>query len=74
MENHFCFLDGNAQLNHPTVIAFPENLTVEEYVYIGLNAWIPCYVNVVFKRGTIVGPRLKIYTGNHNYDSKNAIP
>lgn len=61
-------------LNHPAQISGAGNLFLGDYVYIGPNAWISCYTKVVIKRGTIIGPRLKIYTGNHNYDSNLAIP
>lgn len=62
------------QISLPTVITKPENLEIGNYVYIGPEAWISTYGNVKIGNGTIFGPRLKIYTGNHNYDSDTLIP
>lgn len=61
-------------LTHPIQISGAENLILGDYVYIGPNAWISCHTKVDIKRGTIIGPRLRIYTGNHNYDSDISIP
>jgi|SRR5690606_5627847 len=44
-----------------------ENLKIEDYVYVGPNAFISCFGKVLIKRGTIIGPRVIIHTANHNY-------
>ncbi|GEM52280.1 acyltransferase [Empedobacter brevis] len=62
------------QLSLPITISKPENLEIGNYVYIGPGAWISTYGKVKIGSGTIFGPRLKIYTGNHNYDSDKLIP
>lgn len=67
-------LGKGSSVIYPIEIEYPENFIVEDYVLIGRNAWISCYDEVIFKSGTITGPRLKIYTGNHNYDSTISIP
>ena len=61
-------------LCYPAIIDKPYNLNVQDYVYIGPNSWISCHAKVTIQRGTIIGPRLKIYTGNHNYENQIAIP
>lgn len=67
-------ISNTSNIHYPTYIDGPENLIIEEYVHVGPGAWISCYTKVQIKRGTIIGPRVKIYTGNHNYENENAIP
>lgn len=69
--NHF---GKGSVLSFPVIIDKPDNLNIGDYVYIGPGAWISCHANVLIKRGTIIGPRLKIYTGNHNYENTTSIP
>lgn len=64
----------NVIIANPIEITKPENLQLGSHVYIGPNAWISTYGNVQIMDGTIIGPRLKIYTGNHNYDSEKLLP
>lgn len=66
-------ISKNSIINFPLIVDHPSNLEIQDYVYIGPNAWISCYTDVIIKRGTIIGPRLKIYTGNHNYDNENSL-
>ncbi|WP_370895424.1 acyltransferase [Chryseobacterium gossypii] len=48
---------------------------IEDYVYVGPDAFISSFGKVQIKRGTIIGPRLVIHTANHNYiDNIKAIP
>jgi acetyltransferase-like isoleucine patch superfamily enzyme len=61
-------------VNYPIDIEYPENLILEDYVHLGPNSWFSCYNLVTIGRGTIIGPRIKVYTGNHNYDSDLSIP
>ncbi len=64
----------NTSISYPIVVSKPQNLFIGKNVYIGPNAWISTYGKVEIKDGTIIGPRLKIYTGNHNYNSETLIP
>jgi len=65
---------NNVIISYPITIMNPNNISVGNNVYIGPGAWVSALGKVVFGNGVIVGPRLKIYTGNHNYDSDIAIP
>lgn len=58
----------------PFTITNIENFEVGDYVYVGPNAWISTYGKVRVGNGVIIGPRLKVYTGNHHYDSTEYIP
>ncbi|MEA1848726.1 MULTISPECIES: acyltransferase [Chryseobacterium] len=64
----------NVIIGTPIDITKPENLQLGNHVYIGPNAWISTYGTVQIMTGTIIGPRLKIYTGNHNYNSDRLLP
>lgn len=43
-------------------------------VYIGPDAWIDAQGTVTISDGTIVGPRLKIYSASHNHRSEKLLP
>tara|TARA_R100000306_G_C4379757_1_gene143620 strand:- start:2638 stop:3192 length:555 start_codon:yes stop_codon:yes gene_type:complete len=64
----------NCTIEFPIKITKPENLDIGSNVYIGPYGWISSYANVSIKNGVIIGPRIKIYTGNHNFNSTTAIP
>lgn len=51
-----------------------EHLSVGDDVYIGPEAWIDAQGAVTICSGTIIGPRLKIYSASHNYRSERLIP
>lgn len=60
-------LSSKSQITKGFKILNKENLEVEDYVYIGPDAFISCFGKVLIKRGTIIGPRIIIHTANHNY-------
>lgn len=70
----FAKIGDNVIINKPFYASKPNNIYIENDVYIGNNAWISSYSKIIFKRGVIIGPRIKIYTGNHNYNTGIAIP
>ncbi|WP_439185734.1 acyltransferase [Carboxylicivirga taeanensis] len=49
-------------------------ITLGDNVYIGPNAWLHAGGEIIINDGSIIGPRCKIYTLNHNYNSDIAIP
>lgn len=64
----------NIEIKLPIKIVNPQNVTLNNNIYIGPEAWISAHANVEFESGVIVGPRLKVYTANHNYLSEISIP
>lgn len=64
----------NVIIKPPLTIVNPEKVILGDNIHLGPNAWISCYTKVIIESGTIIGPNLRIYTGNHNYDSEIAIP
>lgn len=51
------------------------NINIEDYVYVGPNAFFSSYGTIAIKRGSIIGPRLIIHTASHNYiNNIQAIP
>lgn len=53
----------------------PENISIEDHVYIGPYSTIYAHGKVTIKRGSIIGPKVTIYTANHNFKSDaHAIP
>ena len=61
--------------NDHVVICYPfsfyniENLQAHGPIYIGPGSWISLIGHLLIGQGTIIGPRVKIHTGNHNYNS-----
>lgn len=55
---------------------YPENIRIEDNVYIGENAKIYARGGVLIESGTIISTRITIHTSNHNYNSLDlqAIP
>lgn len=51
-----------------------QRLEIGEHVYIGPGARLFCRGGVEIGDGTIIGPRLTIYTSNHNFQSCLSIP
>lgn len=51
----------------PIFISNYKNFIVEPPIYIGPNAWFELRGNLIISSGTIIGPRLRILTSNHNY-------
>lgn len=51
-----------------------ENLSIGDNVYIGPYSYINAMGGVTICSGTIIGPRLTIYSANHHYRNAAAIP
>ena len=45
-----------------------ENLKIESPCYIGDGAWLSLRGKLIIGKGSIIGPRLKVHTSNHNYE------
>lgn len=54
-------------LEYPFAIYNKENLEVESPCYIGPDCWLILRGKLSIESGTIIGPRLKVHTSNHNY-------
>lgn len=53
----------------------PEHLHISDYVYIGPMSTIYAHGKVSIKKGSIIGPKVTIYTANHNFKpGSHAIP
>lgn len=61
-------INRNVEIVRPIFVSNLENLQLERDVYIGPNAWLSTKGKVIIQRGVIIGPRLKVYTSNHNYN------
>ena len=63
-------LKYNVQLQKPFVIHNNKNnLILEKNIYIGPNSDLSLEGKLIIGNGTIIGPRLKVHTSNHNYES-----
>jgi len=45
----------------------PQNIEIESHVYIGPDSTMYAHGTIIIKRGTIIGPKITIYTANHNF-------
>lgn len=52
----------------------PGKIDISNDVYIGFGALIYAQGGLVIDSGVIVGPRLSVYTANHNYSQAEALP
>ncbi|MDR1678858.1 MAG: acyltransferase [Prevotellaceae bacterium] len=67
-------LKHNVQLQMPFIIYHnKENLILGENIYIGPDSILSLEGKLTIESGTIIGPRLKVHTSNHNYES-NMLP
>lgn len=53
---------------------FTEQMRIGNEVYIGPGAWIDAQGGVTIGHGTIIGPRVRIYSASHNFRSDRFIP
>ncbi len=64
----------NIQLHTPFFISNIEHIFSDckegEFVYIGPEAWLELRGNMYIGSGTIIGPRLKVHTANHNWNGE----
>ena len=58
------------ELHYPNMISDFSNLFLEPPVYIGPEAWLQLRGKLYIDSGTIIGPRLKVHTGNHRWDGE----
>jgi len=53
----------------------PENIEIDSHVYVGPEATMYAHGSIRIKSGSIIGPKVTIYTANHNFKSgAEAIP
>ncbi len=64
---------NNVIILSPFYIYKRENFFCNSDVYIGPGAWLSLFGHLHIKEGTIIGPRLKVHTANHNYEG-NMLP
>jgi acetyltransferase-like isoleucine patch superfamily enzyme len=65
---------NNVQLMPQGKIVHPLNVSIQDHVYIGPGFWISAIGQLTVGSGVIVGPRLKVYTANHNYEHARSLP
>ena len=63
----------NVSLMLPCYIFNESNLICQDYIHIGSGSWMSLFGKLYIDRGTIIGPRVKIHTANHNYEG-NMLP
>jgi len=59
---------NNIELIYPFSILNNENLILGKHIYIGPNSWLILRGKLIIDNGTIIGPRLKVHTSNHDYE------
>lgn len=64
----------NVQISPGFIFHRSENIAIGDHVYIGPDAWVNAMGGVVIRGGTIIGPRITIYTANHRFRDAEAIP
>lgn len=67
-------IKGNQVSLKRGVIFQKQNLVIENYVHLGPNYYIHAGGGVYIGKGTIIGPKLKIWTVNHDYSSMEILP
>lgn len=64
----------NVQISHGFNFHESQNIAIGDDVYIGPHSFISAIGGVDIGSGTIIGPRVTIYSANHRYEGANAIP
>jgi len=59
--------DLGLEITSPYYISDIQNVKYEKPVYVGPNSWMELRGKLYLDSGTIIGPRLKVLTSNHNY-------
>lgn len=60
-------------LEFPAVCSNWNNLVLKGNNYIGPDSWLSLRGRFIVGENTIIGPRLKVHTSNHNYEG-NMLP
>lgn len=58
----------NVIIEYPFKINDLSKLNIQNFCYIGPDCIFTSYDEITIKSGSILGPRIKIHTGNHNYE------
>ncbi len=61
-------------IREPIVVTHPERLFLGDYVHIGEEARLATPGGLQIDRGVVIGPRLRVYTANHNYRDAETLP
>ena len=64
----------NVILKKGFIIGNPENLVIDDHVYIGPYAYLFCRGGLEIGKNVILGPKVNIHTTNHNYENSRLIP
>ena len=64
----------NVQVDPPFQCAAREHLWIGDHVYIGPYAYISAIGGVRIGSGTIIGPKVTIFSANHRYEDAGAVP
>lgn len=59
---------SNVNLSAGGKFLFPENIYIENDVYIGPNAFLSSFGKVEIGSGSVMGPNLNVFTANHNFE------
>jgi acetyltransferase-like isoleucine patch superfamily enzyme len=68
------FEGDNIHISQGFIFDQPSNISIGSNVYIGPNSFISAIGKIRIGSGTIMGPRVTIYSANHNWKGANAIP
>lgn len=74
--NTFAFLGDNIRFGGTGKFFNSKNISIEDNVYLGRDFYIEAISNVRICSGTMMGPKVTIIAGSHNYNSDDlkAIP
>lgn len=65
---------SNVNISKGFLFSYPENIVIGNDVYIGPHANIDSIGGIIIGSGTIIGPKLTVYTANHRFRHASAIP
>jgi acetyltransferase-like isoleucine patch superfamily enzyme len=70
----FQSLGVNVRIEPGFEISYPEKIQIADDVYVGPHAYISGMGGVTIGPGTIIGPRVTIYSANHRFREATALP
>lgn len=73
---HFKFLGNNIRFGGTGNFFNSQNIVINENVYIGREFYMEAISDIVIESGTMIGPKVTMIAGSHNYNSSDlkAIP
>lgn len=66
-------LGKNVRVSLPISFGNPQNIYIEDNVFIGTECYFNALSDIIISEGTMIGPRFIFVSSNHNYNSEGLL-